>query len=198
MKKNYILIAILFLISYSPMFAQRLVHYGAHAGVSVSNADAQAAYQDSKTWGGYTFGVYARIGYRFFAQPQIDYLTTSTDLTKKGANVNQAIVYGSLDYSMLNIPVLAGYKIFQSHDEKSNFRLMAGGAYSHILNVRNSSANLTKDDFNKNIFSVSAGLGVDIKYLKIDLLGQLGMNDFYNNPSGTRNRMVSLTVGFKI
>ena len=195
MKKHFSILLILFFSTTTLLFAQRLVQFGGHVGVNASNADAPGVYKDSETKAGYVAGVYARIGHKFFAQPQVDFIKISTQFTEQNA---KGETVKALDYTMLNIPLMAGYKIFQSNDEKSNFRLMAGGMYSSILSVKEGESNLKKDSFNSSLFSLGGGFGFDIKFIKIDLLGQIGMNDFYKVPTGTRNRLVTLTVGFKI
>lgn len=157
---------------------------------------------DTKT--GYVFGVWGRLGKKFYLQPEVVVATKGGKVNVSPTNGGSAEVV-DVKYTNLDIPVLIGFKPL-------NFlRIMAGPVASVKLSedkkLKDALADYTtdtKDAFANSTFGYQVGVGVKILGIELDLRKEGGLSDinvqtfkndakFSQRPSGWQ-----LTAAFKI
>jgi len=156
--------------------AQAQFQFGVKAGLSSTNLQADQlilqnengtdaiglSIKDAKY--GYHFGVAARIGKKFYIQPEVVFNSTTMDYDLEGFSENIVDKVKSETFQNLDIPVLVGVKM-------GPLRLNAGPV-GHVF--INSSSELTdvegyEQKFDNMTLGWQAGLGLDIKKFNIDL-----------------------------
>lgn len=154
---------------------------------------------DTKT--GYVGGIYARIGNKFFIQPELIF-------SAKGGNINILPTSGStsqtvaIDYSSIDVPLLIGFKL-------GPLRLNAGPMASFIVSsdgldeaLKKYSSNLG-ESFKNAAYGYQAGGGLDIGSLSVDLryegsLSEISGLNSSNINFSQKGNLWQLTLGLKI
>ena len=141
-------------------------------GLKISRPGASVAdffNNNSANQTGYVFGVYARIGRKFFIQPEVLFSTKGgkIDILQGGGGSPVSV---DVKFSQIDIPILLGLKV-------GPLRLNAGPMAS--LNISQNTALgdalkvYTSQNINKTIqeasFGYQAGVGLDIGSFNVDL-----------------------------
>ena len=141
-------------------------------GLKISRPGASVAdffNNNSANQTGYVFGVYARIGRKFFIQPEVLFSTKGgkIDILQGGSGSPVSV---DVKFSQIDIPILLGLKV-------GPLRLNAGPMAS--LNISQNTALgdalkvYTSQNINKTIqeasFGYQAGVGLDIGSFNVDL-----------------------------
>jgi Outer membrane protein beta-barrel domain len=202
--KKIILFALISVISLSS-FAQfgslrnKALYVGVRAGANFSQIQTQdlkvskigSSLQDfwrtnSTNRTGYVFGAYARVGRKFFVQPEVLFSTKggTVEILKSGATSPVNI---DVKFSQIDIPVLLGYKL-------GPLRINAGPIAS--LNISQGSdlgdalKQYTTQNISKTIdqatFGYQAGAGLDLGSFNLDVryegsLSNLSQLNLQNN-----------------
>lgn len=154
---------------------------------------------------GYTFGGYARVGKKFFVQPE---MTLSTRGGKMTALNSTSGVYSEVDsdYMTIDAPLLLGYSFKHIY--------VVGGPVGSLGHARyDNLEELTHYYFNgygklgipRFMYSYQAGVGVTYSRLSLDLRYELGQTDLAADllkPEGVyfsqKPQSLHVTVGFKL
>jgi opacity protein-like surface antigen len=158
--------------------------------------------QSLSTKTGYVGGIYARIGNKFYLQPELIF-------SAKGGNINVLPKIGStpaqtvaIDYTNFDIPLLVGCKL-------GPIRINAGPMASFIVAsngldeaLKKYSANLG-ESFKNASYGYQAGGGVDIGTLSVDLryegsLSEISALNSSNINFSQKANLWQLTVGLKL
>jgi hypothetical protein len=146
----------------------------------------------------FQFGAFARIGKRFYLQPELYYATSGGTLNITGSDDKVEIKLNTLV-----VPALLGFKIING--EKINLRIMAGPTANFIVNEKISGDELldpiTDSDLKNIAWGLDAGAGIDFLFLALDIRYEWGLNDLYK-PEGDNQSMKSnifiISLGFKL
>jgi hypothetical protein len=146
----------------------------------------------------FQFGAFARIGKRFYLQPELYYATSGGTLNVTGSDDKVEIKLNTLV-----VPALLGFKIING--EKINLRIMAGPTANFIVNEKISGDELldpiTDSDLKNIAWGLDAGAGIDFLFLALDIRYEWGLNDLYK-PEGDNQSMKSnifiISLGFKL
>ena len=155
---------------------------------------------------GYTFGGYARVGKKFFVQPE---MTLSTRGGKMNALNSTSGVYSEVDsdYMTIDAPLLFGYTF-------NKYLYVVCGPVGSVAHARfDNLEELTHYYFNgygklgipRFMYSLQAGVGVTYSRLCLDLRYELGQTDLAADllkPEGVyfsqKPQSLHVTVGFKL
>ncbi len=155
---------------------------------------------------GYTVGGYARVGKKFFVQPE---MTLSTRGGKMTALNSLSGVYSEVDsdYMTIDAPLLVGYTI-------NKYLYVVGGPVGSLAHARfDNLEELTHYYFNgygklgipRFMYSYQAGVGFTYSRLSLDVRYELGRTDLAADllkPEGVsfsqKPQSLHVTVGFKL
>jgi len=217
MKK--ILLAILFLsvVEAQAQFNRKLIFVGVRAGANFSQLktnDVNVTRPGSSALDflrnnatnrtGYVVGAYARIGRKFYLQPELLLSSKGGTIEILKNGVTQPVNV-DVKFSQIDIPILIGMKI-------GPLRINAGPMAS--LNVTQGAAlgdalkTYTSQNINKTIeqatFGYQAGVGLSIRSFNIDLRYESGLSDIsklnlQNNAQfSSKVSLWQLTAGFTL
>jgi predicted DNA-binding antitoxin AbrB/MazE fold protein len=184
---------------------------GIKGGVNLSNVYTDAGSfknninQSLDTKTGWVFGVWGRLGNRFYLQPELLASTKGGKVvfTPSGSGASPTIVDVKTTY--LDIPVLVGFKPVKF------IRLMAGPVASiklredeKLLEAIKTYSNDTDEAFEKMSYGYQLGVGIKVLGLELDLRKEGSLTDVssikFNNNEKFNQRLNGwqFTVGFKI
>ena len=189
--------ASLFALLTTVSFAQPVFDLGLKAGVHYSNLNLDGEFDlNSDAITQMHWGAFGRIGFnRLYVQPEVYF-------SKKGGNLSYNVLNltGGFDYSNVDVPVLLGYKVVKS--TMFDVHLMAGPVFSFVTDAdypNELDPYLHDEFFDKHLFGVQYGLGVDVLFLTVDARVEHA-GKVYNDPDliSGKSTTFMLTVGFKI
>lgn len=215
MKKALFALIFLSALQANAQFNRKLVFVGIKGGANFSKLQTEgltiskpgASVQDffknnSGNRTGYMVGAYARIGRKFFIQPEV-LLSSKGGTFEIFKNGSATPVNVDVKFSQIDIPVLVGFKL-------GPLRVNAGPMAS--LNVSQGSKlgdalkDYTTQNINKTIeqatFGYQAGVGLDIRSFNIDLRYESGLSNIsqlnlQNNAQfNTKVSLWQLSLGF--
>lgn len=152
---------------------------GLKAGVNLSHirgeggGSFQSFWEDEATrTTGFTGGVYARIGDGFFIQPELL-------ISQKGGNFVDIVgIERSFKQTYLDVPILVGARVLNT------VRVNAGPVATFLINRDDSflqQIGISQEDgFRKALLGYQAGVGFDIKKIRVDLRYEGNINDVFN------------------
>lgn len=156
--------------------------------------DAQIGYQ-----GGLSF----TYGNHFYVSPGLWYtkFTVNSYLFNETQNNDDVDFEKESSISMLSIPVRFGFRFINPNDENIfNVRLFGGFTGQHVLSVSSSGDSqiqIDKDDYENLMVSATAGLGVDVLFLFMDLGYDLGLTNFEKSSNKSRHNSMFVNIGAK-
>lgn len=184
---------------------------GVKGGVNLSNVYTDAGSfknninQSLDTKTGWVFGVWGRLGNRFYLQPELLASTKGgkVEFTPSGSGASPTIVDVKTTY--LDVPLLVGFKPVKF------IRLMAGPVASiklredeKLLEAIKTYSNDTDQAFEKMSYGYQLGVGIKLLGLELDLRKEGSLSDvsaikFSNNEKFSQKlNGWQFTVGFKI
>lgn len=159
--------------------AQDKFEVGLKAGVNLSHIRGEGGGSFNSFWEenatrttGFTGGIYARFGDGFFIQPELL-------LSQKGGNFVDIVgIERTFKQTYLDIPILIGTRI------GNTVRLNAGPVATFLINGDEpflDQIGITQEDgFRKALLGYQAGVGFDIKKIRLDLRYEGNINDVFN------------------
>jgi hypothetical protein len=193
-----LLTLIVFLLSAQILSAQ--VELGLKGGYTAARLSADPDTVKTSFGSGFHVGGFARIGKKFFLQPEFCYTLQTDKLTGEVTGWGQKVTIGSLD-----IPVLAGYRFLNAKAVK--LRVMAGPVASFVVNrnvkeLEDVPGPLKGADINNVNWGIQAGAGADILFLTFDIRYQFGLNNLIKEVGtsswNSKNSQWIISVGFRI
>jgi len=167
------------------------LHIGIKAGTNFTKTDAGSSDLKGKYGLGYQAGIMTRVDLgRMYVQGEALFNTRKTSYDFKDGNS------AKLQWSSIDIPVVAGYKFINAKD--FNVRLFAGGVYSYTFkdNVANSQA-LREGfkKFDKSNIGITGGVGMDYKNFTMDLRYETGLSSI-SKEFKSKPHSISLGIGY--
>ncbi|OAQ39147.1 hypothetical protein A5893_10805 [Pedobacter psychrophilus] len=193
------LILIIAVIATSSVGAFAQFNLGLKAGLNYNTIKAQNNEFEESGVLGYQVGVWARVGNKFYLQPEAYIGSKGSDLTIKiNSGTGTATTEEKQKFTTLDIPLLLGTKFGL---EKLNFRIMAGPSFQFNLDDNsNAFTQAINPDFYKYrdfITNGQVGAGVDVGNFSVDLRYETSLQDINKN-DGQRQSLMHLSVGFKL
>ena len=111
---------------------------------------------------GYQFGASFLVGEKFYAEPGIYWYTVTKDLVSKADTTIESTSKFKNTINGIRIPFKLGYHLLGNEESLADLRIFAGIAGSFVTSVENDTEGLSKDNFNKMLFDLNAGFGVDV------------------------------------
>ena len=164
------------------------------AGLTLSRLTTDEIIDQSEARVGTDLGVSFRFGKRFHFYPGVYWKRWSSDLVVLGSDTLGAANF-TLDVQSIQVPARLGCNIVNG--ELFKLRLNGGPAWTRVFNLEsdpNDPEAWNIEDFNKNIWSWQAGLGIDLWFLTLDLTYDPGINTMFTE-GDDENRMHSLEIG---
>ncbi|MBB6611179.1 PorT family protein [Pontibacter sp. Tf4] len=190
-------IASLLTIVCQPAFSQNEgpeLRWGAKVGVNLARISDDPGLQDMDTGLGTEFGIYGRIGDRFYVQPGLDFVTYKTHIIRTvqpRPGERDAFVT-----NYLRVPALIGYRTNYEGSVLSHLRFFVGPAFAFNVGVKDNNLDVRRKDVRNAQFSLSGGAGFDIRFLNFDVTYHHGISTvFNNNNSEGKTKAFSLTAG---
>lgn len=196
MKKLFLLFV--FLLSADIMFAQ--FDFGLKVGYNATKLSTNLDTVTSSFGSGFHAGAFARIGKKFYLQPECYYSFQTDKFTGDSTSWAQNVTIGSLD-----IPLLVGFKVLDAKVAK--LRVMAGPVASFVVNRKVKDLNditgpLTEADINNVNWLIQVGAGLDVLFLALDVRYQIGLNsviqDVQTTTWDTKGSAWVISLGFKL
>ena len=141
-------------------------------------------------------GIFVRIGDKSFLQTEVNF-TTKGGLFQQ----NELLQVREIELNTIEIPVLLGAK---SIDLRAcNLRMMIGPSISFITDkeilMRSPDHWISQDKIKDAIWSLQAGIGVDLLMLSLDIRYELGLNNISNIEGiEMKNALFHVSLGWKI
>lgn len=167
MKKNYLIVALLTLSTWS--MAQ--VELKPAIGINITNVSKDPASGKAKGQAGFQFGASVLIGDKFYVDPGIFWVKKSTQFVEEGSTPTEL----DLDMSGIRIPVVIGYHLLGHEESTAALRILGGASAFFVTSV--DAAGVDKDDFNSPSWGVFAGAGLDIWILFLDVKYEWSLTD---------------------
>jgi hypothetical protein len=170
MKKIFLLLV--FLLSADIMFGQ--FDFGLKLGYNATKLTTNLDSVTSSFGSGFHVGAFARIGKKFYLQPEAYYSMQTDKFKGDSTNWAQNVKIGSMD-----IPLLVGFKALDAKVVK--LRIVAGPVASFVVNrkvkdLEDVTGPLTEADINNVNWMLQAGAGLDVLFLALDIRYQVGLN----------------------
>ncbi|MBN9381302.1 MAG: PorT family protein [Chitinophagaceae bacterium] len=169
------------------------INFGIKAGVNMASLQTKLTGISENNWKiGYNTGVFARIGNRWYFQPEFAYRKLQNEYKF------QAKKY-SPTFHQLNLPLMVGYKIINK--ESIKFRLSIGPDLTYNLNKPEAPSLV---EYKRFIVGAVLVAGVDFDDISIDvsytgnvtLTTKVNADDLKKN--NTNRGIIALSVGFRI
>ncbi|MFD1188009.1 outer membrane beta-barrel protein [Pontibacter rugosus] len=195
--KSAFIYALLLLGSFSALAQDRSdLTLGAKVGINFYSLSNDALVVDDDTGIATEFGIYGRIGERFFIQPELNFVNYKTHLITQ--NQPRAGERDALTVRYLRVPVLVGFRTSYDGKVASRIRFMAGPSVSYIVNVADNNLGIGRSDLHNAQFALNGGAGFEVWMLRLDLLYHHYLTSLFNdNNSEGKGRAFSISAGIE-
>ncbi|MBI9034990.1 MAG: PorT family protein [Bacteroidales bacterium] len=210
--KKHVMIFALMIIS-SSLFAQ--LTFGPKIGWNANTLTTDLSTIKEEAKGNIKFGVFARLGKKYYIQPEINFMKMESDFNTQVIPLNfqnPVEATQSLTLQKLDIPILLGVRIIDT--KLANVRVFGGPVASMILNKKMSlTANtdgsefetdqkdkiFTEDNFKNSSWSLNLGAGVDVLMFTLDVRYSFGLSNVYlDDFKDLKDKAFMVSLGWKI
>jgi hypothetical protein len=200
MKK--ILLAIIIITYGSVAIAQGVFSLGPKIGYSSNKITDNLDSVQSSIKNSFQVGAFIRLGKKVYIQPEANYQVVTSTLDK-GTGLSTRSQ--DLTIQSLKVPALIGIKLVNK--SAFNLRIMAGPAYTFILNKKLDPEHMSElwpiqsvDDIKNSLWSVQMGAGLDVLFITLDVRYELGIDNMYTGESNLqmKNNMFNVSLGIKL
>ncbi|MCF6170644.1 MAG: hypothetical protein L3J66_06675 [Bacteroidales bacterium] len=173
------------------------------AGVHYTNFTRSPGEWDRYGGFGYQAGASAIIGRLTYGELGVFWLKNYSEFSQINAGGNGPVRFNH-EVTILRIPVLGGYTIWDGQDLSFDFRVFAGPVFDIVLQANNTIPHTdapAKQDYNNVIWGGTAGFSVAYWWLFADAAYEFGFSKVYKNTAdfGTaKANTVSLNIGIRI
>ncbi len=193
------------------MFGQ--IHFGPQIGYSASNLSLKTADITNNLKSNFMFGVFLRLGKKFYVQPEVNWVTQGSVFKYPSLN-NLSPIEQNIQLKTIQIPINIGYRIIDL--KVANIRVFGGLTANIVTNKTISTTDkdnqlitpITDAYINNNwIWQYQIGTGVDVLMFTLDVKYYGGINNFvkgdvqYNSTTKTvssKSNVFMVTLGWKI
>ena len=174
------------------------IDLGAKLGLNISNISSDPSLVEESAEVGTEFGVFARIGNRFYVQPGIDFVNNKVTIQRtvqprSGEN-------DEVRFRYFRAPVLLGFKSNYNNRRGGStpFRLMAGPSFAYNIGVGDNNLNVRRRNVRNAQFALHGGVGITLlRIVELDLMYNHGLTTVFNDSGADgKFRNISLSVGF--
>lgn len=167
---------------------------GGKAGINFYSLTSDNLVEDDDSGLSYEFGIYGRIGERFYVQPELNFVSHKVHLiTRTQTRVGER---DALTVRYLRIPVLLGYRTDYEGVIASHFRFMLGPSISYALGVVDNNIDINRNDIHNVQFALNGGVGFELWILNLDLLYHHYFTSLLNDGrSEGKGRAFSISAG---
>jgi hypothetical protein len=197
MKKNIIITFFLGLLA-SASFSQ--LELKPAIGFNVARFDSNPLFevQDDSivTQGkaGYQVGASLLIGRKLYVEPGVFYTRLAQDMSPTNIEKSQ-FTYSA---SYIRVPVNFGFQFIGSTNSFAGLRIFLGPSIFIPLGVKENDYPLVKDDVNSPQFDISAGAGLNIWFLFLDVSYGWGLTPQYtDDPIEAKMQSFYANLGFR-
>ncbi len=200
MKK--ILLSILLIVFGTGVMAQGVFSLGPKIGYSSNTLTNNLDSVQSSIKNSFQVGAFIRIGKKVYFQPEANYQVVTSTLNK---SLGSSVLSQDITIESLKIPALIGIKLIKK--EAFNLRIMAGPAYTFLLNKKLDPQHMDEvwpiqsvDDLKNSVWSVQMGAGLDVLFMTLDVRYELGIDNMYNGESNLqmKNNLFNVSLGIKL
>jgi hypothetical protein len=194
--KLFFLIIVPGMLSIPAVKAQNIqIDFGIKAGLNVASLQTNRMDISENNWkSGYNVGAFARIGNRWYFQPEFAYRLLQNEYTFQTKKYNPA-------FNQVNLPLMVGYKII--NNEGIKFRMSIGPDLTYNLNKPESPSAIV---YHRFIVGGLLDAGVDIGNISIDVSAggnvtqttKFNANDFNNFKNENDRGIFTLSISYKI
>jgi len=172
------------------------VQFGVKGGVNLSSLSNSSGTFSADNRAGYLGGIWARFGaLGFNFQPELYVTSKNVDINNSNTKV------GSAKFTSIDVPLLLGGKIGAFG---LGGRFYAGPLLSFAINKDNSFGSAvggaTRFDYKSSNFALTAGAGIDISRISIDLRYEAGLTkqNYFDGSTNykTRVSLFNLSLGY--
>lgn len=164
------------------------------AGLTLSRFTTDEIIDQSEARVGTDLGVSFRFGQRAYFYPGVYWKRWSSDLAVLGSDTLGTSNF-TLDVQSIQVPARLGVNLV--HGELFKLRINGGPAWTRVVNLESDPSDPEAwniEDFNSNIWSWQAGMGIDLWFLTLDVTYDQGINTMFVE-GDAENRMLSLEIG---
>lgn len=201
MKKTiHFLLSISLVLLLLPAMAQeddRKFKLGAKVGVNLYNVSDDPGLMDTDTGLSSEFGIFGRIGERFYLQTGLDFVNYKMHAirTVQPRPGERDVVVGRY----LRVPVQVGLRTSYDGSVISHLRFYGGPASLFNVGVKDNNLALRRRDVRNAQFALTGGFGIDIRFVSLDVTYLHGLSTVLNNDdSEGKARAFGLTLGFAL
>ena len=178
--------------------------FGPKIGYNTSKLSVDRSEIKTDLKNSFQFGLYARIGGKFYVQPELAWLTQGGLFKDEDGKINSPFKQ-EVKLKTVQVPVMIGYKLLDL--KLVNIRAMGGPVASFVTDkdienkVDNYIAPIEQADIKDAIWSIQLGVGADImKLFTLDIRYNIGLNKVINEVEieGEPVNFDSKTSGFNI
>lgn len=170
--------------------------FGFHGGINTSKFGTEFTDSADVTARiGWQAGAMVRYGNRFFGQAKLELCSSTSQMV--GPDTSLVNIETKLDRNYIQVPVMLGYKLFQSPDGKSSLNLSAGMEGTALLKIA-IDENLfyfTEDDFEPFSWSIITQVGFELWFVRFDLGYHYGLTPLLATDDQSLNRMLTFNLG---
>jgi len=185
MKKGYLLVSLLMLLTFSQGFSQGF-QLGAKFGTDIQKI-AGADFSDKFAFG-YHLGIFTQISINktWGIHPELYYSAVNMDTAANFSTVYNSIGLSKLKFGYLNIPVLLNYKV------NNNISFQAGPQFSIVTDKNLSLSSNLKSAFKSGDLALVSGLQLYFSRIRVYGRYQIGLS--YLNDAGSSDKWKSQTI----
>ncbi len=180
----------------------RIIKYGIRAGLNVANISDDPSITDQNAGIGTEFGVFARIGERFYIQPGADFVNHSINPVRLGERDEVVVRF-------IRLPLLVGLKSQSQQPQPqfgrnrslnlTKFRVYAGPSFAFAVGVPNNNINIRRRDVSNAQFALNGGVGLDIWRFGVDVMYHHGLSTVFSDDAAEgKYRNVSLALSLAL
>ena len=192
--KRSLLVVLLAAAVALPAAATAQMAINPQAGLTLSRLSDDPGDFEQSARIGYQFGGFLRLGERTWLQPGLFWIRSGTELEIVDELTDDKIK-DATDLQGFYVPVAIGTNLIDG--ESFRLRANVGGSAAIVTTVSDNDFGIEKDDFEDLIWSVRAGVGLDLSRLTVDLAYDYGLTKVFkeDDEDEVKNQILSLTVG---
>lgn len=197
--KNTLLLLLFLSLTFTAAAQDTNIDLGAKIGLNISNISKDPSLVDESAGLGTEFGLFARIGERFFVQPGVDFVNNK--LTIQRTVQPRSGESDEVRFRYFRAPVLLGFEgDYSSGGGSTTYRLMAGPSFAYNIGVSDNNLDVRRRDVRNAQFALHGGVGIKLlRLIELDLMYTHGLTTVFNDSGADgKFRNISLTVGFSI
>lgn len=205
MKKIALILAVMF----ASTLVSAQISFGPKIGYNTSKLSIDKSDIKTELKNSFQFGLFARLGTKYYLQPELNWLTQGGVFKKPGDEGSLSPFKQEIKLNTVQVPALIGIELIDL--KVANIRAMAGPVASFVTNKEIESTDgdeyikpIEQADIQDIVWSAQLGVGVDVLMFTLDVRYNLGLNkvigevDYEENGEMKSLNFDSRTSGFNV